>query len=109
MVRSARTVVRRRKAYGLLGSGATTRAMPSSASRQLVLDQIAKDPTSKHGPKTIGEGIVFEMGVHLTWLALCYLSNIFSLMPARSFIWSEMHLHDPDGFVIREPAAKKVQ
>ena len=70
--------MRRRKAYGLLSSGATTRAMPSSEKRQLVLDQIAKDPTSKQGPKTISEGIVFEKGVHLTRLALC-ISQIYLL------------------------------
>ena len=65
-VSSARTVARRRKAYGLLGAGATTRAMPLPEKRQLVLDELAKDPLSKKGPKTIGEGIVFNKGVHLT-------------------------------------------
>ncbi|KAF8813243.1 hypothetical protein BYT27DRAFT_7251129 [Phlegmacium glaucopus] len=55
---SSRTVVCHRKSYGLLGSGATTCALPLPEKRQLVLDQLAKDPTSKQGPKTIGEGIV---------------------------------------------------
>jgi len=36
---SSRTVVRRRKSYGFLGSGATTRTMPLPEKRQL-----AKDP-----------------------------------------------------------------
>jgi hypothetical protein len=65
MINSSRTVVRRRKAYGLLGSGATTQAMSLPERRQLVLDQLAKDPTSRQGPKTIGEGIVLNKGVHL--------------------------------------------
>ncbi|KAH9997198.1 hypothetical protein BJV77DRAFT_1059059 [Russula vinacea] len=89
---SESTIVRRRKQYGLLGSGATTRAMPLPEKRQLVLDELAKDPTSRRGLKTVGEGIVLNTGVHLT----------------RSFIRSEMHLHDDAGFSIREPAAKKV-
>jgi hypothetical protein len=65
MMSSSRTVVRRRKSYGLLGSGATTRAMSLPEKRQLVLDQLAKDPTSRQGPKTISEGIVLNKGVHL--------------------------------------------
>jgi len=55
------------KAYSLLGSSATTQAMPLPKKRQLVLDQLAKDPTSRQGPKMIGEGIVFNKGVHLSW------------------------------------------
>lgn len=66
MVSSESTIVRRRKQYGLLGSGATTRAMPLPEKRQLVLDELAKDPTSRRGPKTVGEGIVLNTGVHLT-------------------------------------------
>lgn len=66
MTRNSRTVVRRRKAYGLLDSGATTRALPLPEKRRLVLDQLAKDPTGRHGLKTIGEGIVLNKGVHLT-------------------------------------------
>jgi hypothetical protein len=65
MMSSSRTVVRRRKAYGLLGSGATTRAMPLPEKRQPVLNQLAKDPNSRQGPKMIGEGIVLNKGVHL--------------------------------------------
>ena len=67
MMGSSRTIARRRKTYGLLSSGATTRALPLPEKRQLVLDQLAKDPTSKQGPKTISEGIILNKGVHLTW------------------------------------------
>ena len=40
--------------------------MPDTEKRQYVLDQMAKDPTSKQGPRTIKEGIANEYGVHLT-------------------------------------------
>lgn len=66
MVFSSATVSRRRERYGLKGSGATTRELPLQTKRQLVLDQMAKDPTSRQGPKTIKEGIVFGEGIHLT-------------------------------------------
>ena len=65
MMSSARTVVSCCKAYRLLGSGATTQAMPLPEKQQLVLDQLAKDPTSRQGPKTISECIVLNRGVHL--------------------------------------------
>ena len=32
----------------------------------MVLDQMAKDPTSRQGPKTIHKGILFDMGIVLT-------------------------------------------
>lgn len=76
MSSSARTVARRRKAYGLSGSGTTTRALPLPVKRQLVLDQLAKDPTSKQGPKTIKEGILFAEGIHLTRLVARHASTI---------------------------------
>ncbi|GLB37945.1 hypothetical protein LshimejAT787_0409960 [Lyophyllum shimeji] len=89
---SPRTVTRRRRDYKLLGAGATTRALPLPVKRQLVLDQLAQDPMSRQGPKTVIEGIALATGHHLT----------------RSFVRSEMHLHDLAGFAIREPAAKKI-
>ena len=66
IISSARTVVCHHKDYGLLGSGAMTWAMPLPEKHQLVLNQLAKDPTNRQGPKTIGEGIVFNKVVHLS-------------------------------------------
>lgn len=63
---STTTVARRRAKYGLMGSGRTTKELPLPVKRQLVLDEMAKDPTSRKGPKTIIEGIGLTKGVHLT-------------------------------------------
>ena len=63
---SERTVARRLKDLGLKGSGATTRDMPLSQKRQLVLDQLANDPSSQKGPRMIKELITHDTGVHLT-------------------------------------------
>lgn len=63
---SARTVARRRKAYGLQGSGATTQEMPLPEKRQLVLDELAKDPLGRKGPEAIKEAISLNTGIRLT-------------------------------------------
>ncbi|RDB24968.1 hypothetical protein Hypma_007391 [Hypsizygus marmoreus] len=90
---SPRTVSRCRKLFGLMGSGATTRALSAEEVSQLVLDQMAKDPTSQRGPKTVKEGILFDTGKHVK----------------RSTICSTMKIYDPQGSIIREPGAKKVR
>jgi len=59
--------------------------------RQLVLDQMAQDPTSGRGPRTIKEGIAFDTGIHLT----------------RDWIRDQMKMIDPDGFMLRESTAKR--
>ncbi|KAF8461775.1 hypothetical protein DFH94DRAFT_687610 [Russula ochroleuca] len=90
---SEATISRRRKELGLLGSGTATRKTPVTAKRQMVLDQMAKDPTSRQGPKTIQKGILFDTGICLT----------------RDYIRHEMRAQDPGGFAIRDPyAGKKV-
>jgi hypothetical protein len=55
-------VARRRKAIGLKGSHATTKALPDAVKRQYVLDQMAKDPTGMQGPRIIKEGIAHDTG-----------------------------------------------
>jgi hypothetical protein len=66
MFHSSATVARRRKNYNLKGSGKTTSELPLPVKRQLVLDEMAEDPTSRKGPKTIMEGIGFKKSIHLT-------------------------------------------
>jgi hypothetical protein len=56
--------------------------------RQLVLDQMAKDPDRRKGPRTIRKDILAETGVLLT----------------RDFVAAEMRAQDPDGFVSRDCA-----
>ena len=60
------TVNRRRAALGLTASGATTRSLPDTVKRQLVLDQMMKDPTRQRGPNVVTQAIAVETGVHLT-------------------------------------------
>ncbi|KAF8486785.1 hypothetical protein DFH94DRAFT_796573 [Russula ochroleuca] len=88
---SESTISHRHKALGLLGSGTATCLTPLVTKCQMVLDQMAKDPTSRQGPKTIQEGILFDTGISLT----------------RDYINHEMHVQDPDGFTICEPSAHK--
>jgi hypothetical protein len=71
---SEATVARRRKALGLKGSAATTKATPDAVKRQLVLDQMAKDPTGMQGPRTIKEGIAHDTGESVSR----YVTSIFT-------------------------------
>jgi len=89
---SAATVTRRRRFLGLHGSRTTSRTLPVTTKRQLILDQMAKDPTRRQGPDSIKERIAFEQGVHIS----------------RDFITAEMRQHDPAGFELRDPTAKKI-
>lgn len=63
---SEATVARRRKNLGLLGSRSATRDTSDLLKRQLVLDQLAKDPSGRKGPRLIRESIVFDTGIPLT-------------------------------------------
>lgn len=83
-------ISRRRKDLGLTGSMLTTRQLSSTQKRQLVLDQLAKDPTRRQGPRTIREGILRDTGIMLT----------------RDYVASEMRIHDPEGFDLRKPVWK---
>ncbi|KAH7903949.1 hypothetical protein BJ138DRAFT_1019807 [Hygrophoropsis aurantiaca] len=89
---SEATITRRRQALGLHASGATTKTMSDTIKRQLILDQMAKDPTSHQGPRIIKENIALDTGIHLT----------------RDWITMEMRLIDPSGFESRSPTAKRI-
>lgn len=54
------------KRMGLKGSGLTTQETPDVVKRQLVLDEMAKDPNRKHGPRIVKENIARTKGMHLT-------------------------------------------
>ncbi|KAH7902877.1 hypothetical protein BJ138DRAFT_976169, partial [Hygrophoropsis aurantiaca] len=66
IVMSEATVARRKKKLGLNGSRLTTSALPESTKRQLVLDQLAKDPLNRRGPRLVKEAIAATSGQHLT-------------------------------------------
>ena len=68
---SEATVARRRKALGLLGSKSATHNALNLVKRQLVLDQLAKDPSGQTGPRLICEDIVFYTGIFLPGQPQC--------------------------------------
>ena len=64
---STATITWRKKKLGLKGSSITTKSIPDIVKRQMVLDQMAKDPTRMQGPWTVKEGIAHDMGEQITW------------------------------------------
>ncbi|KIK32618.1 hypothetical protein CY34DRAFT_18913 [Suillus luteus UH-Slu-Lm8-n1] len=92
IVMSEATVARRRQQFGLLGSGQLTRLLPRSIKRQLVLDQLARDPLHRRGPRLVREAIVADTGNLLT----------------RKYVTDEMRQHEPDGFAQRGLSKKKI-
>ena len=92
VLNSDSTVKRRRRELGLKGSGATTREMPYQQKLQLVMDELDSDPSRGRGLDNIRHRIAFNHGIHLT----------------RDFISDIMHIQDEDGFLLREPTAKKI-
>ncbi|KAF8507386.1 hypothetical protein BU17DRAFT_57458 [Hysterangium stoloniferum] len=52
--------------FGLQGSGTTTKSFPNTMKWQLVLDQMAQDPTSQQGPRVVKEAIAARTGINLT-------------------------------------------
>ncbi|KAF8498935.1 hypothetical protein JB92DRAFT_3219068 [Gautieria morchelliformis] len=85
-IKMSRAIVdHQRSALEVKSSGITTSRLPVMVKQQLVLDQMAQDPTCRQGPKLLVEAIAREHGIHLT----------------RDYVTSEMHLHDP-------PTVKKI-
>lgn len=62
---SSTSVGQRLRMLGLFASGATMKGLPETAKRQLVLDEIGKDPLGKLGPRTVKDNIRDETGIHL--------------------------------------------
>ncbi|KAF9233406.1 hypothetical protein BU15DRAFT_66632 [Melanogaster broomeanus] len=88
---SESSVARRRRVLGLYASGVTTRQLPETVKRQLVLTQMSRDPGKKLGPRMIKQLIAKETGIHLT----------------RDYIRTEMLRHDPDGFAARDTSKRR--
>ncbi|KAG1852177.1 hypothetical protein F4604DRAFT_1518149, partial [Suillus subluteus] len=75
-----------------LGSGQLTRLLPGSTKWQLVLDQLARDPLHRRGPRLVREAIVADTGHLLT----------------RKYVMDEMRQHESDGFAQRGLSKKKI-
>ncbi|KJA17762.1 hypothetical protein HYPSUDRAFT_191733 [Hypholoma sublateritium FD-334 SS-4] len=85
-----RTIFQRRKILGIKASGATTRSLPDTVKRQLVLDELREDPGGQLGPRMIKKRILERTGIHLT----------------RDYVASEMRLHVPEGFILRAQTSR---
>ncbi|KAG2140218.1 uncharacterized protein EDB93DRAFT_1241888 [Suillus bovinus] len=92
IVMSEATVARCQQQFGLLGSGQLTCLLPWSIKRQLVLDQLARDPLHCRGPRLVREAIVADTGNLLT----------------RKYVMDEMRQHEPDGFAQWGRSKKKI-
>ncbi|KAJ4500374.1 hypothetical protein C8R41DRAFT_811193 [Lentinula lateritia] len=92
IILSASSVTRHKKYWNITASQVTTAKMAELDKRQLVFDEMSKDPNAKRGPKTVKENIARVAGVHLT----------------RDFIEATMRDQHPEGFANREPTAKKI-
>ncbi|KAG1876215.1 hypothetical protein F4604DRAFT_1581135 [Suillus subluteus] len=89
---SEATVACHRRELGLFGSHSTAAQLPEVMKCQLVLDQLADDPSGHHGPCIVKELIANKTGVMLL----------------HKYIRDQMMLQEPEGFVAREPASKKL-
>ncbi|KIJ34012.1 hypothetical protein M422DRAFT_263968 [Sphaerobolus stellatus SS14] len=87
------TVSCRKKDYGLLNSHKTTTTLPETFKKQLVVDQLERDPGCCQGPTLIKEGIRMRTGVDLT----------------RKYVKDLMHDLDREGFQLRDPTSRKVK
>ncbi|KAG6848069.1 hypothetical protein H0H93_003660 [Arthromyces matolae] len=69
-----------------------TKDLTEQQKRQIVADQMGKDPSGRQGPRRIKELITFNTGTRLT----------------RDAVSAEMRIIDPEGFSLREPTSKKI-
>ncbi|KAG0708133.1 hypothetical protein DFH29DRAFT_979469 [Suillus ampliporus] len=77
---------------GLFGSHSTAAQLPEVTKCQLVLDQLADDPSGHCGLRVVKELIANKTGVMLL----------------RKYIRDQMMLQEPEGFAAREPTSKKL-
>jgi len=64
---STRTVKRRQKELGLMGSATTSKALLVSEVEDLVLREMEKDPAKRYGVQTVQKKIAFNKQVHVPW------------------------------------------
>ena len=68
------------KALRLLGSKSATQNIPNLVKWQLVLDQMAKDSSSRKGPHLICKSITFDTGIPLTRSVAMSVTAFFYLL-----------------------------
>jgi hypothetical protein len=88
-----------------------TRKLSGPVKTQLVLKQMAKDPSGRVGPSLVKEGIAMDMGIHLTrykFYDYVLFTPSYYLLQCSDFIKDTMREVDPDGFTLREPTSRKI-
>ena len=63
---SESSISRRKRKLGLKASHLTTLELDVNVKRQLILDQMAKDPKGRLGARMVKQGILRDTGIHLT-------------------------------------------
>lgn len=63
---SESSITRRKRKLGLKASHFTTLELNVTVKRQLILDQMIKDPKGRLGARTVKQGILRDTGIHLT-------------------------------------------
>ncbi|CAK5279044.1 unnamed protein product [Mycena citricolor] len=89
---SESTIKRRRNLWELTGGEVTERKLSPQQVEQLVVDELNKDPSDMAGVNTIWHRIAFNAHVILK----------------RDTVDHWMHIHRPEGFLKRDPTAKKI-
>ncbi|KAG2106474.1 hypothetical protein BD769DRAFT_1320971, partial [Suillus cothurnatus] len=89
---SEATVAHRRRELGLFCSCLTATQLPEVTKCQLVLDQLADDPSGHRGLRVVKELIVNKTGVMLP----------------HKYIRDQMMLQEPKGFMACQPTSKKL-
>ena len=88
-------MARRRKSLGLKGGKATREELAEVEIRQLVLDQLEKDPNRGKGPRLIREAIRFDTGITLSrWVSpkSTILQYVLMLAPVMLLKMSCVHM-----------------
>ena len=80
---SESSISRRKRKLGLKASHLTTLELDVSVKRQLILDQMAKDPKGRLGARMVKQGILRDTGIHLT---RCVREEIFFLKKKHQLV-----------------------
>lgn len=89
---SLSSIKKRRNTLGLFGARSKQSAQTPKELEQAVLTQLDRDPAKGKGVAGMKSIIAHDQGIHIK----------------RDFVWNVMKTHDPAGFALREPTAKKI-
>lgn len=76
---SPKSVKRRKKKFQLYGSRSTAKQVSTIELEQIVLDQVGKDLSLRHGVRAIQQKILYDQGVHVRRYG--DLTKVFCFVP----------------------------